>query len=119
MHRLIIVDDDPMLLSALRRGMRKFFDVETYSDASAALSFLASGGRADAVLSDVTMCPMDGKAFRAALLAARPDLEGRVFMMSGGATEPSLADFLRTTPHFRKPFDLNAAAGAIGRSVPG
>jgi YesN/AraC family two-component response regulator len=66
MIRLLIVDDEPAVLSALRRAMRRHFgaalEVETCSDPTLALAKLRDS-RFDIVMSDLSMPGIDGLAF--------------------------------------------------------
>lgn len=66
MIRLLIVDDESAVLSALRRALRQNFgaelEVATCSDPTLALSQLRDG-RFDIVMSDLSMPGIDGLAF--------------------------------------------------------
>lgn len=66
MIRLLIVDDEPAVLSALRRALRRLFggelEVVTCGDATLALAQLRDS-RFDIVLSDLRMPEVDGLAF--------------------------------------------------------
>lgn len=73
--RLLIVDDEVSVLSALRRALRHRFGttlvVETCDDALAALA-LARTQQYDIVLSDLRMPEIDGLAFLALVGAVSP-----------------------------------------------
>jgi len=61
--RILCVDDDPIMLSALRLNLRRFFQVETADDAEAALAALKNKGPFAVIISDMNMPGMDGSSF--------------------------------------------------------
>lgn len=76
MTRLLIVDDEPSVLSALRRALRPRFgttlSVQTCDDPLAALA-LVRAQPYDIVLSDLRMPEIDGLSFLALVGAIAPD----------------------------------------------
>jgi len=111
--RLMMVDDNRTLLTALQRGLSRSFEVTAHHDVSEALDDLASGGRYDAVLSDVCMYPVGGPEFRERVRKVRPELADRFVFMSGGADDPSFEAFLSSTVFLPKPFSIEGAVAAI------
>lgn len=75
MIQLLIVDDEPSVLSALRRALRRHFseelNVETCSDPAVALT-LARAKRFDIVMSDLRMPEIDGLSFLHLVSAISP-----------------------------------------------
>src|SRR6476661_22560 len=81
---LLIVDDEPNILSTLRRALElEGYAVEVAGSGRIALDKLKSASF-DAMLLDVAMPEMDGIATLKAIRAARHELP--VMMMSGNAT---------------------------------
>jgi DNA-binding NtrC family response regulator len=84
MPRLLIVDDEPNILSTLRRALElEGYAVEVAGAGRVALDKLRAQ-TFDGVLLDVAMPEMDGLATLRALRETQPDLP--VMMMSGNAT---------------------------------
>src|SRR5215468_5163748 len=84
MARLLIVDDEPNILSTLRRALElEGYGVEVAGSGRIALEKHRPGGF-DAVLLDVAMPEMDGLTALKALREREPELP--VIMMSGNAT---------------------------------
>jgi DNA-binding NtrC family response regulator len=82
--RLLIVDDEPNILAALRRALElEGYTVEVAGSGRLAMERL-KGTPFDAVLLDVAMPEMDGLQTLRAIKAAQPELP--VMMMSGHAT---------------------------------
>src|SRR5689334_10581290 len=80
-HRLLLVDDDPILLRAYRNFMaQRGFAVETAEDGKTALEIVARGG-IEVVVSDVSMPEMDGLELLRAVRA--DDLDLPVILMTG------------------------------------
>ena len=82
--RLLIVDDEPLVLRALARSLGKDYEVTTFPSSAEALHSLTSSNSWDAILSDMVMPGMDGVEFARRAVAARPDLAGRIMIMTGG-----------------------------------
>lgn len=76
MNRLLIVDDEPSVLAALRRALRHRFgtalSIDTCDDPLAALA-LAKAQPYDIVLSDLRMPDIDGLSFLSLVSALAPD----------------------------------------------
>jgi len=115
--RVLVVDDDPELVETLARGLRKRdLVVETASSGTEALE-RARELELDAVLSDVSMRPMDGLTLCDELRAVRPDLP--VILLTGFGSMDAAVDALRRGAHdfLQKPIDLDIAAHALTRAV--
>jgi len=83
-HRLLIVDDEPNILSTLRRALElEGYVVEVAGGGRLALEKLKAAPF-DAVLLDVAMADLDGLSTLKALRQTQPELP--VMMMSGHAT---------------------------------
>lgn len=92
--RILMIDDEPMLLRTLPR-MLPSHDVVGLEHAQDALSLLAHDTGFDIIFCDLMMPTMTGVEFYEALLARAPQLARRVVFLTGGVTSASTADFLR------------------------
>ncbi len=108
--RVLVIDDEPMLCSALERILRPHHDVVLTTLAAEALPRLEAGERFDLILCDLMMPRMNGMDFHAALHRLRPELTGRVIFLTGGAFTPQAKAFLERVPNRRveKPFIAQA-----------
>ena len=108
--RVLIIDDEPLLCSALERILRPHHDVEFTTLAAEALPRLEAGERFDLILCDLMMPRMNGMDFHAALHRLRPELTGRVIFLTGGAFTAQARAFLERVPNRRveKPFNARA-----------
>lgn len=92
-----MVDDEPLVRSAVRRALRGH-DVRLEESAHAALRLISRGERFDRILCDVMMPGMDGFAFAEALAGLEPAQAERVVFMTGGAVGERAARLLREQP---------------------
>lgn len=125
-ERVLIVDDEPMVLAALTRVLRSQYDVRTLSCPVEALRCLTSGEPFGIVLSDVMMPAMNGVDFARQVAKARPDLVGRIVLMTGSLmTGGALAPMARTAsernefPVIAKPIDFDALRALLAKVSPG
>jgi signal transduction histidine kinase len=93
-RRVLVIDDEPLLHSALRRLLSRDHEVENHVDARRALERLGAGERFDAILCDLMMPEMDGVAFHEALARVAPEQSARVVFMTGGAHTERTRRFL-------------------------
>ena len=104
--KILLVDDQPVLLSAMRRMLSEH-DCTTAQSASDALEILAANDF-DGILCDLMMPGMDGAALHAVLIETRPDHAERMVFCTGGAASLRLQQFLDeeiSRPVLNKPFD--------------
>ncbi len=103
--RILIIDDDAMVLSALRRRLRRRYDTVTVLGGVEALARLAEDSEFDAVICDLMMPEVDGKSFYDTIQQRHPELVDRVVFMSGGAFTPRLRKFAASVsnPVMEKP----------------
>jgi len=107
-ERVLIIDDEPLILGALRRAFAGDYRITCISDARQALSRLASGERYDVVLCDLMMPEMSGMDVYAELARVAPDQVERMIFLTGGAFTARARDFLDQVPNARieKPIDF-------------
>jgi CheY-like chemotaxis protein len=110
-RRLLLIDDEPLLLRAYQRLLRRRgFEVTTAAGGGEAIARLARGAEFDLILCDLMMPEVDGVAFYEHLQTTRPTLVPRLFFQTGGAYTDRAARFVSEVdrPVFRKPLDLDA-----------
>jgi DNA-binding NtrC family response regulator len=78
-----------------------------------ALELLANGTAFDAVLTDLRMPDVSGDKLIDYIAENRPDLEGRVVMMTGDALGPEVVSRTRDVPVVVKPLELRALRTAL------
>lgn len=115
--RLLIIDDDAMVLSALRRRLRRRYDTVTVLGGADALARLDEDPDFDAIVCDLMMPEIDGKSFYDKVKQDHPQLADRIVFMSGGAFTPRLRKFAAavSNPVLQKPVtrqDLEATLQA-------
>jgi signal transduction histidine kinase/ActR/RegA family two-component response regulator len=116
--RVLVIDDEVALATALRRQLRHHHEVTVAHDGAAALA-LADRGAFDVVLCDVTMPGMDGVAVHAALARRHPQLAAHLIFMSGGMSGGMYGDAARNAlaaigaPVLGKPVAMPALLDAI------
>jgi sigma-B regulation protein RsbU (phosphoserine phosphatase) len=86
--RILLVDDDPLLLAGLRRQLRRQFHIETAAGGPEALRKMESGDPFTVVVSDFRMPGMNGIDLLARIKARQPDT---VRMMLTGSTDLATA----------------------------
>jgi signal transduction histidine kinase len=107
--RVLVVDDEPLIGSSIRRGLSGDHSVQVFDSAQKALEALAGGQVFDVILCDLMMPEMTGMQFYERLLVTVPHMAPRVIFATGGILHTSAADFLNRVPnaHIQKPFDLD------------
>ena len=114
---VLLVDDDDALLSTFERGLkRRGFEVRTARDGAAALALLETEV-VDAVVSDVSMRPMDGLELCERIRGAHPHLPV-ILLTAFGSLETAVEALRRGAYDFlQKPLDLDLAEHAVARAV--
>lgn len=126
-HKLMLVDDEPGILNALRRvltlsgchcnGKTYPLDIETFASPQAALA-RADAVSFDLVISDYRMPDMDGVTFLKALRAKQPDTV--CMILSGYADLNGLIAAINEARIFRfiaKPWNDYELVSAIGQAL--
>lgn len=112
--RILVVDDEPMLLKAVKR-MLSAHEVVCVEDAREVVARLAAGDQFDVILCDVLMPRMTGIELYERLLADDPEAARRMVFLSGGAVDVRASDFLTSVPNVcvDKPVSANALRALI------
>src|SRR5262249_19649222 len=83
--RILVIDDEPLLLAAVCRIIEPRHHVTAVSSGAAALELLHGGERFDVILCDLMMPEMNGVELYALVSAHEPELCRRIVFMTGGA----------------------------------
>jgi signal transduction histidine kinase len=107
-RRVLVVDDEPVLLSALGRTLGERHDVVRSRGGRDALDRLRSDAGYDAIVCDLHMPDVSGREFHAAVRALEPTLADRIIFMTGGVFTDAMREFLAgvSNPVLDKPIDL-------------
>ncbi|MDP1824592.1 MAG: ATP-binding protein [Archangium sp.] len=115
--RVLVIDDEPLLRSALQRVLSRHHEVIAVGGGLEAMDLLATDQHFDVILCDLMMPQVSGAQFFEQLSVAHPELAPRVVFVSGGAFTDSARKFLDETPNLRldKPFDVSQILAVITR----
>jgi signal transduction histidine kinase/ActR/RegA family two-component response regulator len=111
--RILVVDDEPTVLSSLRRLLEARYGIEVACGVDEALAWLEHH-RFDLVLCDVMMPAGGGERLYRTLLGRAPASARRLVFFTGGAVTDAARQFLREQPQpvLYKPLDLEKLARA-------
>ncbi len=106
--KVLVVDDEPMIVKAVKRTLSAEHDVVTVESAEHALALLRAGERFDVIFCDLMMPQITGMELHAQLVRADQDLADKMIFLTGGAFTAAAKAFLAAVPNLRidKPFDL-------------
>lgn len=119
-RRLLVVDDEPMILSTLKPLLEfQGFAVDTAATGLKARDLIAEGREYAAILCDLMMPEMSGIDLFRWLAANAPETARRMIFLTGGAFTEEAARFLAETqnPTVMKPFELHELVAAIDDRV--
>ena len=118
-HRILAVDDEPLVGRVIERTLGGEFDVILKGGAREALEFLTRGEQFDVIFSDLLMPGMSGMDLHREVGRLDPALASKMVFLSGGACTDEARDFLaRPGMEFiEKPFDAATLRGAIARRL--
>ena len=104
--RILALDDEVEVGEAVRRILGKEHEVDLATRGSIALELIGQRSY-DLVLCDLLMPEMTGMEFYERVAEQRPELLGRIVVMTGGAFSPGARSFLDRIANVRieKPFD--------------
>ena len=105
--RLLIIDDEPLLIAALSRTLAPEHEVVAFTHAHHALERLRAGERYELILCDLMMPEMTGMELHATLVREAPGQAERMVFLTGGAFTEAARTFLDTSqlPWLEKPFE--------------
>ncbi|HVH47056.1 MAG TPA: response regulator [Labilithrix sp.] len=107
-RRVLVVDDDPLVLRSLTRVLARDFEVSSARNGREALDLVRAGGTFDAMLCDLMMPELSGIELHELLERDDPELAKRTVFLTGGAFSGRAQTFLEAVgqPHLEKPVDL-------------
>jgi PAS domain S-box-containing protein len=105
--RILIVDDEDLIVRILTRILGKEHDVVATVDARKALALCASGEKFDLILCDLMMPIMTGMDLHSEISLLSPEQAKAMIFVTGGAFTEKTRSFLSDIPkeHIEKPFD--------------
>jgi len=105
--RILVIDDEPWILSAVRRNLSFEHEVTITTSALDAIKRIASGESFDIILCDLVMPYVTGMDLHAEVVRIDPEQAQRIIFLTGGAFTPRARAFLDEIPNLRleKPFD--------------
>jgi PAS domain S-box-containing protein len=117
--RILVVDDEPMLVSVVTRILSREHEVVSALVAYDALALLTSGEKFDLILCDLMMPDMTGMDLHRELLTIAPDQANRMIFVTGGAFTEKARTFLTNPPkeHIEKPFDTSNLLAIVRRHL--
>ena len=117
--RVLVVDDEPSIASAIRRVLQADHDVEVETCGAVALERLRGGAVFDVIVSDVMMPQVSGMELFARLGEIDPSQVHKILFLTGGAFTSSAREFLDGISNLRmeKPFDPSALRAMVNSMV--
>jgi signal transduction histidine kinase len=117
--RVLVVDDEPMIATAIKRALGLDHDVLTTETAIAALERILDGDRFDIIVCDLMMPQMTGMELYHELVGRAPDQAERIVFLSGGAFTAAARAFLDNVPNQRleKPFDTRQLLALVNDRI--
>ncbi|MBI5528610.1 MAG: response regulator [Deltaproteobacteria bacterium] len=119
--RVLVVDDEEMVLRTLERSLCRNFDVVTLGSAEAAMELLGLDRDFDWIVADLNMRGKSGVDLYEYVREKAGPLAARFVLMTGGAAGLSLIEKARTLnlPSFEKPGQVEALRSHLkGESTP-
>ncbi len=119
--RVLIIDDDEMLLRAITSSLTEEFECVPVTDPRTALDFIEKMERFDVMLCDVVMPDMDGLQLYLKVMERDPSLAEKTLFFSGGMQSHSLEQALIETGRtvLGKPISMRELARKIRRVAAG
>jgi two-component system cell cycle sensor histidine kinase/response regulator CckA len=117
--RLLVIDDDPAVGSALKLVLAEEHDVEVLTSARRALNQLRSGERYDVILCDLMMPELSGMDFHRELKSSHAEIAAQVIFLTGDAFTTGAQEFLHgaENPCLGKPFNWRELRSLISRQL--
>jgi PAS domain S-box-containing protein len=104
--RVLLIDDEPLVASSIRRTLKDTYDI-TMLLGTEALQRLLGGETYDAIVCDLAMPDITGMDLHDRLREHRPDMAARMIFLTGGAFTPRAQAFIGQTRYWlEKPVEL-------------
>lgn len=113
--RILVIDDESLVIRAIRRQFGGTVEVVGLDDARRALRLLCDGGRFGAILCDLMMPGLSGPEFYRELHHRMPEEIAKVVFLTGGVVSSAMRDFLRRCPNsvVDKPYEPDELAQIV------
>jgi len=107
--KILIVDDEIAIIRSTRRILEREHDVLAARSGPEAFQVARSNPDLSVILLDVFMPGMSGPQVREELKRLNPPLAERVIFITGGGTEPEIAEYVDASgcPLLEKPLDIS------------
>ncbi len=108
--KILIVDDELMILYSLRRMLEDLYDVTIASNGKEAIDIINKGDiQFDLIISDVSMPEINGVDLFLYIEQHHPGLEKKIIFMTGGPLSVYLDDFFVNKKNMclAKPFEYD------------
>jgi CheY-like chemotaxis protein len=117
--RVLVVDDEPMIVRAIHRLLETEHEVSMSTDPLEAVETVRAGRRFDIILCDLMMPTMCGVDVYDAIRQIDGDQARRMVFMTGGAFTPRVVRFLETNENARieKPLERTSLRAAIRAQI--
>jgi len=93
--RVLVIDDDALLVDAFVRVLRKEHDVVAFTSSREALEHITTQDPYHVILCDLMMPELSGMEVFAAVAKRDPELASRFLFMTGGAFTPKAQQFVQ------------------------
>jgi CheY-like chemotaxis protein len=103
--RLLVVDDEPLILAIMAEALAADFDVVTCSDPREVIRQIQAGVTYDVIISDISMPHLTGIELYEHIAARAPTVAARFMFVSGDLDRPEHQGFFAGigNPRFSKP----------------
>ncbi|MGF1508278.1 MAG: ATP-binding protein [Myxococcota bacterium] len=117
--RILLIDDEPMLLKAFQRFLKRGHKVITAAGGREALDVLVLDRTFDVIICDLMMPGVDGVAVYRETEKLRPELLPRFIFCSGGTFTPRVEQFCQSisNPLLEKPVSPQELTRAIQKQL--
>ena len=117
--RVLVIDDEPSLASAVRRTLHKQHEVTVMTDPLEAAAWLQTRPQLELIICDLMMPKLPGMDLYEQVLSFDPALAKKFVFLTGGAVTERAADFLATVnnPVVDKPFEPAALRALVRQLV--
>ena len=117
--RILVVDDEELVLRSVKRLLTKEHDVVALAKAKQALALCAGGETFDLILCDLMMPDMTGMDLHRELSRVAPEQAKRMVFLTGGAFTANAWTFLSdpAREHLEKPFSPTTLRAVVRRHV--
>jgi PAS domain S-box-containing protein len=115
--RVLVVDDEPLVASAIERALLAEWDVQSLTRAASVAERLARGERYDVLLCDLGLPEEDGVALHRMVARLDPGLARRTALLTGGAVPAAARAYCEAEgiACLEKPFEVMKLRALVAR----